>query len=192
MGKVQQGFRELRVRSLAEERSGFSTSHTQFHRFVKSGLLEEGRDGLYPPENIDHLIEAHQLGKEVRSIARRVVRARKHRKIAAGKVRTAIIDVISEMKRPQRNLRKMAMAVKQVTGQDDVIFERTRKLRKDRWKRLVDDVGPDELDDALDRVYYFLVMMNANPTLTAPSLLEDVPLEERLILLLVLDLAGRE
>jgi hypothetical protein len=117
---------------------------------------------------------------------------RARHRIPVEPVRKAILWVIPEIRQPRRKLKKLADAVRQMSENGDGIAERLQKLTVDRWKKLIQEVAPEELDGALTILYYYLFNIEPRAPQVASALNRDVPLlEERLVLLLVLHLAGR-
>lgn len=175
-----------------EEASRLPTTHAQFARFVKWGLIPEPReDGRYPEEAVERLIEARRLGTRLRSVPRRALRMRAFRQIPPDKIRDAITWIIPEIRRPKRKLRKFAEALSQLPEFDEGIIERARGLRPHRWKSLLRGMQPEDLNQKVSFLYYVLLSLPSRAPWAAQILDKYVPaIEERLIFLLLLDIAG--
>lgn len=181
---------EFRARELAAELGHEPVTHAQFAAFSRVGLIgPRGEDGRYSERIVPQLIAIKRAGRLVRPLARRVVFLRADDRlfpVASDKLLAALADLAPTIDQPARKLGRMARwgqpaGAGQPAGQPPAVKE---------WPGLFSAADPARVD-AWATGWYATARVIAVYYDPSPGPLDDIPLEEQVLLLGVLDLARR-
>lgn len=211
------GLSEYEVRA-ALAKQGIGVSNAQLKEWRDWGLLEQLADGRWEPITVAKAVRIHELGGEVRSLARRVIRLNAEAfrvlptdvdqtisgalteaffRIPPEQLRRAMVEVAPQIK---THLRKM----KQVEAAIAAFHARTapgsgsrgsrlprgwRPPRKEEWVTVLEQVPLEVFAQSAGTQEYFASLLRS--LLADPSqVLKEIPREEQIVLLTVRDLAS--
>ncbi len=170
-------------------------SDAQLRRFVASGLLERS-DGGYLPDAPDRVLDILEAESVARSLSRRVVHLRgDYTKfpVPAASLRKAMIELAPTIRRPIRKLRLVERAWSAMASRSSRRRPLTRPSRLpalERWPEFLQSM-PVATYDARATGWYTL----AHDVLPffgreVEVDLDAIPLEERVVMVAVLDAHG--
>lgn len=180
------------------ERCGFPVTHKQFKAYLEAGLLPESVDGRWPVEVVDRLMRIRDAKKEVRPLARRVILLRKDYScfpVASPKVKEAMTEMLLSIAAPKRKMKQVDAAIKkwltdQMSGRDSRIDKGQRPPEPDKWKAILEDTAEEVFAERLWYSYHFEGLLRLEKRRSYD--LSNIPFEERIVLLIIRDLAYRQ
>jgi hypothetical protein len=179
------------ARQLAELLGEEPITTAQFQRFATAGLVPSAQDGVVSGDVVNRLIATKRAAGYARPIARRTVFLRGYHPlfpVPAEKLQKAMIDLVPMIRKPAVKLARV------------VRWGRSGELRQLRvrrpppvkeWPGLLGSVSPS-LIDAWTMGWYAMAR-DFIPSYFAPaaSPLDDIPLEEQVLCLAILDIDRR-
>jgi len=180
-----------RAKMLAAENDETVTTE-QFDAFRRVGLTMSPRqDGRFDGRVVNQLIAIKRAGRQVRPLARRVVFLRAYYllfPVSADKLQQALSDMTPMIEGAARKLARMSRWGRSPGTQR---FRHAPLPRVKEWEALLRGASP-ELIDAWAPGWYAMAR-DAIPAYYAPrvSPLDDIPLEEQVLLLAIVDLNRR-
>jgi hypothetical protein len=169
-------------------------NHEQLAEYRRWGLIgEPDAHGEYPADTLARLVEIH--GRPGHLLARRVIALRANRSlfpVPPRRVRDAMTRVLPGIKASYRKMLRIDRAVHWWVA----LQERRpppgrswgRKVpRRERWAAILHGVDDDVFEERLSAMYHLDAVL-CTDTVGAPYELGAIPVEERIILLLIRDL----
>ena len=193
---------ESKLRMIAESR-GYPVNHKQFVAYREAGLIPvaDPMSKRWPPETVDQLVRIRELGRSVRSLARRVLLLKPEfafHGLESGTVLRAMEAVIPTIERPMHKLQRVADASRLIEGGDVaqavVNGDRTRLIDLppfESWMGLLERSDRDVFTTWLSSVYLVVgIVLDLSQRWGWD--LSDIPREELVVLLMIQKLAWRE
>ena len=202
---MSQGWSEWKVRQEAEER-GYPTSHSQFDSYVRWGLIQPLPDGGWDPSMADRLVQIRQAEDWARPLPRRVVLLRSNFfdfPVPDEILREAMIEMASprSISAPVRKMRVIDAAGNRwaefIGASARAALRPNKRGRRDlpppaTWRGILRN--PAVGLEAFKGQAHFAYHLNRLYTTSGlPEWPDDagVPLEERIVMLMVLSLRRR-
>jgi hypothetical protein len=180
------------ARQLAEELGEEPVTSAQYNSFAQAGLVATvADDRLIPGEAVNQLVAAKRAAGYARPIVRRVVFLRGYAflfPVAADKLQGALINLVPLVRKPAVKLARVARSSRS-RGE--------RRLRRHRlppvkeWQGLLAGVNPSLVDAWAAGWYAMAREFIPSYFAPAPNPLDDVPLEEQVLCLAILDIDRR-
>lgn len=189
---LPESIRPYRARMLAAENDEMVTT-AQLRAFRRVGLIvPPGEDGTFDGRVVNQLIAIKRAGREVRPLARRVVFLRGYHllfPVSADKLQQALIDMAPTVEGAARKLARMSRWGR---SSGSGYLRQPPPPRVKEWEGLLRGALP-ELVEAWATGWYAMAR-DAIPAYYAPrvSPLDDIPLEEQVLVLAILDLSRRQ
>lgn len=181
------------LRLYVEDRYGRTVSDEQLDEFADWGLLERQGAG-YAPGSKERLIAILAAGAEARLLPRRVLRLRANHDrfpVPAEPLLRAMVKLAPTIRRPMRKLARVEAAraaFAQVIGQRAAA--RTRRLPQgSTWGELLASAPLGVFDSWATGWYQLASAVLPVYLKGTPHALDDLPIEEQVVLLAVLDLS---
>lgn len=178
---------------------GYFVSDDQLDSFEAWGLITRAPDGRWPPPTVGLVAKVLEAATDARLLARRVLRLRADFAIfpiAGAHVRQAMLEAVPTVKRPVRNLNRVARAL-EVLGQRyaGAPARRRRKQRLIRprhaeWRTVLERVSPLEFDARATGWYALAQSVLPDLVRGTSNSIDDIPIEDRVVALAVLDVAN--
>jgi len=185
------GLSAHKARELAEVLGDEPVTTAQFERFASAGLISPAtHDGLQAAV-VNQLVAAKRAGRYARPIARRTVFLRGYHTlfpVPAAELRNALISLVPLTRKPAVKLARVANQGRSA----EVRRLRPRRLPPVKeWQGMLTDITPS-LVDAWATGWYAMAR-DFIPSYFAPasSPLDDIPLEEQVLCLAILDIDRR-
>jgi hypothetical protein len=180
------------ARQLADELGGETVTSAQYDSFAGAGLVATaGDDRLLPGDAVNQLVAAKRAVAYARPIARRTVFLRGYHPlfpVPADKLQQALIEFAPLVRQPAVKLTRVARWGRSAEA---------RRLRPRRlppvkeWRGLLASISPALVDAWATGWYAMAREFIPSYFAPAPSPLDDIPLEEQVLCLAILDIDRR-
>lgn len=180
-----------KARELAEVLGEEPVTTAQFERFARAGLIPPAAHDGFDGGVVNQLIAAKRAGGYARPIARRTVFLRGYHPlfpVPAEKLRNALVDFVPLIRKPAIKLARVANQGRSV----EVRRLRPRRLPPvGQWQEMLTDIPPSLVDAWATGWYAMARDFIPSYFAPAPSPLEDIPLEDQVLCLAILDVDRR-
>jgi hypothetical protein len=185
----------------AEKRFGIKTNSKQLAEYEDAGVIPSRTDeGKWPESALGALVKANRLARVARPLYRRAILCfcSKHKSIQPDKLQSALVALAPKISAPVKKMGRVVGAValyhRQTLHLDSVRPTPPRKWSKpspSEWPQLLAGIEPDILWAWAEQMTHLdaLLLGYTNPEFFqgAPEgvRVDDIPAEERLLLLIV-------
>lgn len=181
---------------------GYPVSGRQLRDFQHWGLIPSpDADGRWPDDTVDTLVTVRARGNEIRSLPRRVILLRcDGLPISADHLKDAMRDVAPTIRQPMRKLRRVARARRllaepaaaQLTDQEWRAWEQTTGKIPEaaQWPGVLSQATGEGVARRFSDRWYLSALWMRERTRNTRYDVSDLPLEEMLTMLAVLDTAA--
>lgn len=179
------------MRRRAEER-GIPVGGSQFKAFVRWGLLPERPGGGWAETDVERLVRIRQAEVQARPLPRRVILLRDLRwPTPTEQLRQAMIDTIPSIAGPFKKLRNVYRAIRVLHGEIPPgeaaglpVPPDWRPPGRTRWQEVLRWPKQEEFEAIAGSVYAEAHALTLHPRVKASRVLEGIPFEELVVLLM--------
>lgn len=171
---------------------GREVSHDQLHRFAEYGLIDR-LNARFAPDSADKVIKILEAEAQARSLPRRVVRLRGNYfefPVPAAPLRQSVIEFAPTIPRPAQKMAAVAGAWNAMASRGGGRSAMQPLPVVAMWPRLIEAIPIRTFEDRT-MLWYTLASNVLPPYGREVDLdLEEIPLEERVVIVAILDSSG--
>ncbi len=192
-----------KLRAMAEER-GLPVSHKQLEGYLESGLIPDSKDGGWPIETVDRLVQIRKLEDQARPLWRRAIllHARNY-PIEPSVLRDAVLRTLPTIKAPKRKMQRVDALVRwEANRLEDPTYAGVKWskhampaddfMEPANWRGILSrrDIDNKLFAEHFSAMCYFAFMLKRSPIVTpVEGDISSIHEEEVIILLMVRQLA---